>query len=329
MLWDVLVNPQVVAIGEILVDFVSTKPRPHVESPVFEKCFGGAPMNTLVGVSRLGVSAGAIAAVGDDPFGAFLIGELERNRVDVSQVKVKKRRRTTIAFVANEPKSGERTFLFYRKPWTGETADSALEPDDIDPGYIGEASVLHVSGFALSQNPCRRAVFEAIDCARKNGVKVSFDPTLRVGVWDSVATLRKTYRRTLKLSDIAAFSEEEAEFLFGTSEPEEVARRAMKHGVGIVGIKLGEKGSWVISKDGKRVQASAFKVKAVDTTGAGDGWNAGLLIGLAKHWDLEKCATVANAIGALVVTKRGAITALPCKEELTAFLKRNDTDIEI
>jgi len=286
-------------------------------------------MNTMVGVSRLGVSAGAIAAVGDDPFGAFLIGELERNKVDVSQVKVKRGRLTTITFVTNEPTSGERTFLFYRKPWIGETADSALEPNDVNPGYIGRADILHVSGFALSQDPCRRAIFKAVDCARKNGVKVSFDPTLRLDVWDSVATLRKTYSRMLKLSDIATFSEEEAEFLLGTSKTEEAARRALRCGVGIVGIKLAERGSCIISKDGKRVQAPAFKVKAVDTTGAGDGWNAGLLMGLCKNWDLEKCVTVANAIGALVVTKRGAITALPSKKELAAFLKRTNSKIGI
>jgi len=325
----VSMNPQVIAIGEILIDFVSTKPGPYSEAPAFEKCFGGAPMNTIVGVSRLGVSTGAITAVGDDPFGQFLMGELERNKVDVSQVKVKKGRRTTIAFVANEPTSGERTFFFYRKPWTAETADSALEPNEIDPSYIAKACILHVSGFALSQNPCREAVFEAINCARKTGVKVSFDPTLRVDVWNSVATLRKTYSRALRLCDIATFSSEEAEFIFGTSETEEAAQRALRYGIGIVGIKLGERGAYIINKDGTRVQAPAFKVKAVDTTGAGDGWNAGLLVGLCKGWDLEKCVTVANALGAMVVTKRGAITAMPYKKELKAFLKRTGIEIEI
>jgi len=325
----VLMNPHVIAIGEILIDFVSTKPGPYADAPAFEKCFGGAPMNTIVGVSRLGVKAGAIAAVGDDPFGEFLIAELERNKVDVSHVKVKKGRRTTITFVANEPTSGERTFLFYRKPWTGETADSALEPGEIDPSYIAKANILHVAGFALSQNPCRTAIFEAIKCARKAGVMISFDPTLRVDVWDSVTTLRKTYSRVLRLSDIATFSREEAEFIFGTSMPEEAARRALKYNIRIVGIKLGEEGSYIVSGDGKRVRAPAFKVEAIDTTGAGDGWNAGLLVGLCRGWDLEKCATVANAIGALVVTKRGAITAMPHKEELITFLKRADANIEI
>jgi sugar/nucleoside kinase (ribokinase family) len=322
-------NPKVIAIGEILIDFVSKTPGPHEEAQSFKKCFGGAPMNTIVGVSRLGVSAGAIAGIGDDPFGRFLMKELERNKVDVSQVKVKKGRRTTISFVANKPASGERAFFFYRKPWTCETADSELEPGDVDPSYIANAEILHVSGFALSQNPCREAVFKAISYARKAGVKVSFDPTLRIDVWNSVAILRKTYNRALGLSDIATFSREEAEFMFGTSEPEEAARRASRYGIGVVGIKLGENGSYLASKGGGKVQTPAFKVEPVDTTGAGDGWNAGLLVGLCKNWDLPKCAIVANAIGALVVTKRGATTAMPYKEGLRAFLKRSGSGIRI
>jgi sugar/nucleoside kinase (ribokinase family) len=318
---SVLANHEVIAIGEILIDFVSTKPESYIEASAFEKCFGGAPMNTIVGVSRLGVSAGAIAAVGDDPFGAFLRGELERNRVDVSQVKVKKGRRTTISFVADEPRSGERSFLFYRKPMISETADSMLEPNDIDSSYIAEASILHISGFALSQSPCKEAVFEAVKSARKTGVKVSFDPSLRVDVWDSTATLRKTYSQALRLSDIATFSKEEAEYILGTSDTEEAARRALRYGIGIVGIKLGDEGSFVMSNDGRTVQAPAFR--------AGDGWNAGLLVGLCKGWDLEKCVTVANAIGAMVVTKRGAITAMPYKHQLTAFLKSANIKMEI
>lgn len=324
-----LLDSTVVAIGEVLVDFVSTEPGPCIKALTFEKCLGGAPMNTAVGISRLEVSTGAITAVGDDPFGQFLIEELKRNKVDVSRIKVKKSKRTTIAFVANEPISGERTFTFYRKPWTGETADSSLQPDDIEPDYIAKAKILHVSGFALSQNPCREAIFRAISYARKAGIRVSFDPTLRTDVWTSLATLRTTYNRVLKLSDIATFSREEAEFILGTSEPEQAARKASRYGISVIGIKLGENGSYLVGNGGRKVQTPAFRVEPVDTTGAGDGWNAGLLVGLCKNWDLEKCAIVANAIGALVVTKRGAITAMPHREELIAFLKRTGREIQI
>jgi len=322
-------TPQVVGIGEILIDFIATEPVPYTEATHFQKCFGGAPMNTLVGVARLGVSSGAITAVGGDPFGQFLINELKKNGVDISRVVVKEKKRTTITFVANEPVTGERSFIFYRRPWISGTADSSLTPEDIDYDYISNAQILHVSGFSLSQNPSRKAILSAVMYARKSGVKVSFDPTLRVDVWNSEMGLRRMYSRMLRLSDIATFSREEAEFIFKTSNPKKAAEDALRHGVEIVGIKLGSEGAFVKTRRGEEVLAPAFKVKAIDTTGAGDGWNAGLLVGLCKGWELEKCVKIANAVGALVVTKRGAITALPYRKELNEFLKERNVDIEI
>ncbi|MEM3593936.1 MAG: carbohydrate kinase, partial [Candidatus Jordarchaeaceae archaeon] len=273
-------SPKVIATGEVLIDFVASEPVPCEEVKFFEKCFGGAPMNTIVGVSRLGVSSGVMTAVGEDSFGNFLRNELKKNGVDVSHVVVKKGKRTTITFVTNDPVTGERSFMFYRNPWIDGTADSLLEVKDIDENYVSNASILHVSGFSLSQNPCRKAVFKAIDYAKRSGVKVSFDPTLRVDVWDSPSVLRKTYDKALKAADIASFSREEAEFIFRTDDYEEAAQMALEYGIKIVGIKLGEKGAMILSERGEKVMLPAFKVKPIDTTGAGDGWNAGLLVGL-------------------------------------------------
>ncbi len=322
-------NPEIVGIGEVLIDFIATEPVSYVEASTFRRFFGGAPMNTLVGIVRLGSTAGAITVVGDDPFGQFLLKELKKNGIDTSRVVIKKNVRTTLAFVANEPKTGERTFIFYRKPWVKGTSVDALSPEDIDYDYISSAKILHVSGFALSQNPARKAILTAIMHAKKEGVRVSFDPTLRLDVWRSEKAIRTIYSKVLKLSDIAMFSLEEAEFTFKISNPERVADKILRYGVEVAGIKLGDKGALVKTRDGKRVFVPAFKVKAIDTTGAGDGWNAGLLLGLLKNWDLEKCVKIANAVGALVVTKRGAITALPYRKELNDFLRKQGSDIEI
>ncbi len=319
----------VVGIGEVLIDFVGTEPGSYVDVPAFQKCFGGAPMNTIVGVARLGRKAGAITAVGEDPFGKFLIRELQRNGVDTSQVKIKRGMRTTITFVANEPETGERTFIFYRKPWVTGTADSSLSIEDIDLDYVSNTSVLHVSGFSLSQNPSRKAIFSAVKHARSSGVRVSFDPTLRLDVWNSARTIRRIYGKILRMSDIATFSQEEASFIFGTRDPEKAARKAFRYGVEIVGIKMGAEGAFLQRRTGEKSMLPAFKVRAVDTTGAGDGWNAGLLVGLIKGWDLHTCLSVANAVGALVVTKHGAITALPYKHELKRFLKTHEIDIDL
>jgi sugar/nucleoside kinase (ribokinase family) len=322
-------SPDIVGIGEVLIDFVATEPVSYIEVPAFQKCFGGAPMNTLVGVARLGTKSGAITAVGDDPFGQFLVQELKKNGVDTSRVKAKKGTLTTLAFVANDPETGERSFKFYRKPWVTGTSDSSLSVGDVDFEYVRKAKILHVSGFALSQNPSRKAILAAVEYAKKEGVQVSFDPTLRLDVWSSEQTIRRFYSRMLRLSDIATFSREEAAFIFGTDNPEKAAKKALMHGVSVVGIKLGSEGALAEMKDGRKVHAPAFKVKAIDTTGAGDGWNAGLLVGQLKGWDLETCVTVANAVGALVVTKRGAITALPYKDELNSFLNQNNVKLEV
>ena len=318
-----------VGIGEVLIDFVATEPVSFLEVQAFRKCFGGAPMNTLVGVTRLAASSGAVTAVGDDFFGQFLMRELERNGVDTSRVRLKKHKRTTLAFVANEPETGERSFVFYRAPWVRGTSDSALSVEDVDFDYIAEARILHVSGFSLSQNPSRRAVLSAVKHANKVGVKVSFDPTLRVDVWNSDRTIRRLYNCILRLCDIATFSREEAAFLFRKEDPERAAETALEHGVKIVGIKLGADGALLKTGAGQRVYIPAFKVKPVDTTGAGDGWNAGLLVGLLRGWDLETCVTVANAVGALVVTKPGAITALPYRSELNDFLKERGANLKV
>lgn len=322
-------NLDIVGIGEVLIDFIATEPVSYIEASTFRKFFGGAPMNTLIGAVRLGLAVGAVTVVGDDPFGYFLLKELERNGVDVSRVKVKRDVRTTLAFVVNDPETGERMFIFYRSPWVKRTSVDSLSPEDIDCDYISSAKILHVSGFALSVNPSRKAILDAAVCAKKRGVKVSFDPTLRLDVWRSEKTIKAVYGKVLRLSDIAMFSREEAEFTFGTSEPERAADKALRYGVEIVGIKLGERGAFVKTKDGRKVYAPAFKVKPVDTTGAGDGWNAGLLLGVIKGWDLEKCVKIANAVGAFVVTKHGAITALPYREELNNFLKEHGAGVEI
>jgi len=137
--------------------------------------------------------------------------------------------------------TSERTFFFFRKSWIGETADSALSPDDIDLSYVSKVSILHFSVFSLSQNPRRDAVFKALKWTRKSKISVSFDPTLGVDVWNSTRILRETYSQALRLSHVATFSREEAKFILGTSDPEKACHNALRYGIKIAGTKLGEK----------------------------------------------------------------------------------------
>ena len=316
---------QIIAMGEILVDFVPSKPGHYDQVPSFKRCFGGAPFNYAIGVARLGGQVGALTAVGKDQFGEFLLSTLKENRVDVSHVKVKEAR-TTLAFVILEP-GGERSFFFYRRPWT-ETADTLLSPEDVDPSYVSQAKILHYSGVALSHSPEREAVYKAVKVAREKGVLVSYDPNIRLDLWKSTEELRRIYDKAMRDADIILVSKEEAEFLFGRSEPSKVADIiSRKYKPEYIAVKLGSLGSYVRDKAGHVVKKSAFKVRVVDTTGAGDGWAAAFEEGLIEGWSLEACATVANAVGAMVVTRRGAITAMPTRDKLKAFLREKSLDI--
>jgi sugar/nucleoside kinase (ribokinase family) len=125
----------------------------------------------------------------------------------------------------------------------------------------------------------------------------------------------------LRSIDLLFLNEVEARLLVGIKNPEEAARRALKMGPKIVALKLGKKGCTILTKKGK-IHSPAFDVKVVDTTGAGDAFDAGFLASVVKGWDLKKAARFANAVGALSAMKVGARSALPNRKEVKGFLRR-------
>jgi sugar/nucleoside kinase (ribokinase family) len=188
---------------------------------------------------------------------------------------------------------------------------------------LRDVKILHYSGVALSHSPQRDAIKKAVEQTRALGGLVSYDPNIRVDLWESADELRAVNNEAMKAADIILLARDEAEFLFGASDPPRVAAEILdKYHPRYIALKLGDQGSYVQDQTGAAISRPAYRVKVVDTTGAGDGWAAGFEFGLTRGWSLDTCVAVANAVGALVVTKRGAITALPTRAELENFLKR-------
>lgn len=304
----------VICMGEILVDMIPEDFRQGGQQ-VFHRCFGGAPFNAAIGLSKLGRRVGAIACVGTDPFGEFLLDTLRGHDIDCRYVKVK-RYRTTLAFVV--PSGGENSFFFYRMPWS-QTADTMLEVDDLDEEYLRSAKVLHTSGVALSCEPMRSSLLQAMRSVKGSGGMVSFDANVRPDLWSSDEELRTVYRRALEMADILLLAEDEARSLFDL-EPEDVPHLVGREfGTRYIAVKMGARGA-LVEGNGERVFAEAFKVDVIDTVGAGDAWAAAFLHGLLEGWNMKRAARVANAFAALKCTGRGAIASLPSKDELNRFL---------
>lgn len=316
--------PKALCIGELLIDFVSTTPDVTLaEAPGFVKAPGGAPANVAVGLAKLGIDAGFIGKVGADAFGDFLRETLEQNSVDTSYLVSGETSRTTLAFVATRS-DGMKDITFYRHPG----ADIQLSPDEIDMGYVQSAELFHYGSVSLSHSPSREATFQTIQSAKASGAMLSYDPNLRLMLWDNANDAKHWIWEVMPYADVVKISEEEWEFVTGDAELTSGIERILGLGVKLLVVTLGERGCYYTNGTAAGY-VDGFAVDVVDTLGAGDAFVAAMLMQLVKHEDisaldaprLDFMMRYANAAGALATQKVGVIPALPMPSEIQQFLE--------
>lgn len=312
----------VVCVGDLLIDFVPTVTGTGlVDAPAFAKAPGGAAANVAVGLARLGVKSAFVGKVGDDPFGHFLADTLRAEGVDTTPLRFEARARTALAFVSLRA-DGEREFMFYRHP----SADMLFTPEEVDTDAIRAARILHFDSISLAAPSPRAASLFAADTALAAGRLVSYDVNLRLPLWPDAATAREGVGWGLARAHMVKLSDDELEFMTG-ERTEAAARGALWHdGLRVMALTRGRAGCTLLTAAGAR-EVSSFEVEAVDATGAGDGFMAGVLAGVVADPEalgdltrLEAIARFANAVGALTTLERGAIPALPRRVAVEAFL---------
>jgi len=313
----------VVACGELLIDFVSTEAGVTLaQAPAFVKAAGGAPANVAVGVARLGYRAGFMGQVGEDDFGHFLADTLAAAGVDIGGLRFSTAARTALAFVSLRP-DGERSFMFYRHP----SADMLWRPEDVDAAYAASTRIFHYGSITLIGEPSRSATLTALAHARSGGALISYDPNLRIHLWPSPEAARAGMLAGLQHADLVKVSEEELFFLTGAADLTQGVRQLWHDRLRLLVVTQGPAGCAYFTAQGGG-HLPGFAVAAVDTTGAGDGFVAGLLAGLLDHglsWEreaIEVALRLANAVGALTTTQRGAIPALPTRRQVEQFMAR-------
>ncbi|EEC8220873.1 aminoimidazole riboside kinase [Escherichia coli] len=278
-------------------------------------CPGGAPANVAVGIARLGGTSGFIGRVGDDPFGALMQRTLLTEGVDITYLKQDEWHRTSTVLVdLNE--QGERSFTFMVRP----SADLFLETTDLPCWRHGEW--LHLCSIALSAEPSRTSAFTAMTAIRHAGGFVSFDPNIREDLWQDEHLLRLCLRQALQLADVVKLSEEEWRLISGkTQNDRDICALAKEYEIAMLLVTKGAEGV-VVCYRGQVHHFAGMSVNCVDSTGAGDAFVAGLLTGLSStglstdEREMRRIIDLAQRCGALAVTAKGAMTALPCRQEL-------------
>ena len=308
----------ITCFGELLVDMIALNSGKLTEVDGFLKKFGGAPANTASGLAKLGLPVNYICKVGADPFGDFLKSGLKSYGVNISGVVTSPTGTTTLAFVSLTEK-GERDFFFIRGVH-----------DKIDPSEVElpkRTQFFHFGSLTQTSSSGLKATAKLVHQAHKQQAIISYDPNIREFLWGDLKLAKLVVLDTLKKVNILKVNEEEAELLSGETNPAKAASKLFRDSLDILIITLAGKGCYYHTANFKGY-IPTIKVKVVDTTGAGDAFNAGFIAGLyqAKKSaaqlskpELEKILRQATIIGSLTTTKKGAVSAFPDQQEINKY----------
>lgn len=317
--WDVskgrVYKMDIITIGDGMITFDPQSKGPLRFVHQFERKIGGAELNVMIGCARLGAQVGWISRLGKDEFGRHILNTVRGEGIDISEVKLVEGYATSLNFKEIQESGDGKTF-YYRQKSPTET----LTVENLPYEYIRSAKILHVSGvFPAITEQNREVILHAIRLAKENGVKVAFDPNIRLKLW-SEETARQTILSFFPYVDYLLAGREELELLFETTDDVQIREKLMTHDFTYVVVKEGANGASYL-EDGEWKLVPGFKVnKVVDTVGAGDGFASAFLCGILRNEPIEKIMKMANAVGAMVVQVQGDNEGLPYLEDLDIFL---------
>ncbi|MBQ0001497.1 MAG: carbohydrate kinase [Clostridiales bacterium] len=313
----------VTALGELLIDFTENGTSKQ-GNPLMEANPGGAPCNVLAMLQKLGKKTAFIGKVGKDMFGNQLKAAVEAVGIDTRNLVIDPEVHTTLAFVHTYP-DGDRDFSFYRNPG----ADMMLTKDDVQTDLIRDSRIFHFGTLSSTHEGVREATRYAIDVAKEAGCIVTFDPNLRPPLWADLEDARREIEYGLGKCDVLKISDNEVEFLFGTTDYDEGARILKeKYNIPLILITMGKDGSRAYYKD-LRVEVAPFlQENTIETTGAGDTFCASSINYVLEHGlenlteeNLTELLTFANAAASMITTVKGALSVMPEPVAVRSFIK--------
>jgi ribokinase len=299
----------VIGVGALLIDRIaSVEYFPSADGETFvdhlEARPGGSAANFTVACTRLGLVTGFIGVIGDDSDGNFLLEDLKREGVDTGGVIRSRESPTGQVYVALDKEGKRMMFAF-------SGAANTLGEKDIDSDYIASAKFIHIADLK-NISPLEVAAKRAQDAE----TRVSLNPGALIAVQGY-----QEIKNLLSNTNVFISSRSELNQIFDTENTEFALKKLLKSGPEIVAITLGDEGCIVADSKGNSHRVSAFTTKAVDTTGAGDAFCAGLLTSLVEGEGLIQAAKFANAAAALKIEKLGA-RALPTRDEVEDLLRK-------
>lgn len=322
-----------IAFGRSTIDLYSQNVGAAFEDiKGFHAFVGGSPLNMCVGAQRLGLQTALISAVGDEKVADFILNYLEKEGVCSDYVPRLPYAKSTAVLLGIE--KDKFPLVYYRD----NAADYYVDIDLVNKAPIATSKVLAMTGTALAKEPSRSAAFWAAEVAQKNKTQVIFDIDFRADQWHDVRAFGVVARSFLQLTDIVLGTEEELLALMlqdkkdlaishqQISAPEikgniqQGIEFILHHHPQLLVMKSGANGCSLYFKNKDPQLISGFSVEVLNVLGAGDAFAGGFIYGMVQGWDYAKSAKLANACGALLVTKLGCANFAPTMLEVEKFI---------
>jgi ribokinase len=262
-------------------------------------------------LAKLGGNPALLTHTGLDIWSQQLLPILESVGVNTGRIAGEEHEPTGLTFLVVS-EAAERTMFTYRG------ANRCLHPDEITSDLLAGVEMLHISAYACLKAPQSEAVLKAVDFASKYQVGISLD----VGV-EPAHQARELLLQLLPKLTLIILGEAEARVITNSKSVEEAIATLLDSGVQMIGLKLGKHGCQLVTKE-QDLLIPGYVVDAIDTTGAGDSFCAGIIHGLTHAWDLEMTGRLANAMGALATTHWGAGEVLPSLKEISVFFSERN-----
>lgn len=303
----------VVTAGEAMVQFAALQTGPLEQVEQFTRISAGAELNVAIGLARLGLNVGYISRLGDDTFGRFLAGVLDREGVDRTHVGIDAEHRTGFMLKSRSDDGSDPQTEYFRRG----SAASRLGPSDALLAYAASARHLHLTGIYVAVSATtRELVFALAAAARAAGRSISFDPNLRPTLWRSRDEMVDCMNALARCADWVLPGLEEGRLLTGRDSAPAIADFYLERGARGVVVKLGPEGAYFASGEERGFAPGVRVERVVDTVGAGDGFAVGVISALLEGLPLGQAAARGNAIGARVVQFPGDCDGLPTRAEL-------------
>ena len=311
---------ELITLGEAMIVFIAENQGDFTDIEKFAKGIAGAELNVSMGLSRLGHKVSYITRLGNDVFGSYIRDIINKEGILDDSISIDDSHSTGFYF-KTKVEDGDPEVHYFRR----NSAASQLSCKDIEATDFSGAKILHITGItaALSKESLE-AVYLAIDKARENNMLITFDPNIRLQLWESKEYMIEVLNNIASKCDVILPGIKEGNILTGKQTKEEIADFYLSNGAKAVIIKNGASGAYLKTVEYEKI-VPGFKVKqVVDTVGAGDGFATGVLSGLLDGESYEDALVRGNAIGAIMVTSKEDNAILPTEEELKEFIMSHE-----